>query len=110
MRRWLQHPPQFIASLGRMLGLAWQAQPIIFLSLILLTALQGVVPLITAWITKLLFDLLALVLQGGGSVDLARNLALLILVQAVVFTVSQMITPASRYLNELPVLRTLFPH
>lgn len=100
MRRWPFRAPQFMTSLGRMLGLAWQAQPMIFLSLILLTALQGVVPLITAWITKLLFDLLVLVLQGGGSVDLARNLALLILVQAVVFTVSQMITPASRYLNE----------
>lgn len=94
------HVPHFMASLGRMLGLVWQAQPAIFLSLILLTALQGVVPLLTAWVTKLLFDLLALVLQGSSSVDLFRNLAVLVLIQAAALVVSQMIVPASHYLGE----------
>ena len=79
MSRRVFHVPQLMISLGRMFGLVWKAQPAIFFSLILPTTLQGIVPLITAWIAKLLFDLLALVLKGSGSVDLFRNLAVLIL-------------------------------
>lgn len=96
----LKNADKFGKTLTRMLGLAWQAHPAIFLSLILLTALQGIAPLVTAWITKLLFDLLALVLQENSPVDLFQNLAILILIQAAVFIFSQMIAPASRYLGE----------
>lgn len=96
----LKDVDKFGKTLIRMLGLAWQAHPVIFLGLILLTALQGIAPLLTAWITKLLFDLLALVLQGNSPVDLFQNLAILVVIQAVVFILSQMIAPASRYLGE----------
>lgn len=92
--------PQILSSLMRMIGLAWQVSPMIFISLLLLTGIQGLVPLITAWITKLLFDLLALALQGTGAFDLLQNLIFLILTQAGVFIISQMIAPASRFLSE----------
>lgn len=100
MNRRSLRAPQILSSLIRMIGLAWQAQPVIFLSLILLTGLQGVVPLLTTWITKLLFDLLALALHGSGPIDLVNNLLFLILAQAGVFIISQMTAPASRYLSE----------
>ena len=100
MSRQSLRAPQLLFSLIRMIGLAWRAQPVIFLSLVLLTALQGIAPLATAWITKLLFDLLALALQGNGPADLVHNLIVLILAQAGVFILSQMISPASRYLSE----------
>jgi len=48
----------------RMVILAWRAHPYCFLGLILIDILQGFIPLALAWITKLLFDLLAKGLQG----------------------------------------------
>ncbi len=82
-----------------MLRLAWQAQPAIFIGLILLTALQGVIPLATAWLTKVLFDLLAQGLGGGTTLNLARDILPVLLAQAVLLIASQMIIPASGYLN-----------
>ena len=82
-----------------MLKLAWQAQPVVFILLILLTMLQGVVPLGTAWLTKLLFDLLAFGLRGGLAPDLGRNLVFILVGQAILMLVSQMTSPASSYLH-----------
>jgi ATP-binding cassette subfamily B protein len=82
-----------------MLRLAWRAQPIIFVSLILLTMMQGLLPLGSAWLTKLLFDLLALSFQGGLASDLARNTLLILAGQAILMVASQMAGPATIYLN-----------
>jgi len=100
MSRQSLRAPGTLSSLMRMIRLAWQADTKIFLSLIVLTGIQGVMPLLTAWITKLLFDLLADTLQTSGSFELMNNLILLILAQAGVFIISQMTAPASRYLSE----------
>jgi len=87
---------QFFSALLVMLGLAWQAHPLALSGLVILTTLQGLVPLATAWLTKILFDRLALALQG----EAALSWVLPILVaQALVFVVSQMLNPASGYLN-----------
>ncbi|MFZ6026980.1 MAG: ABC transporter ATP-binding protein [Chloroflexota bacterium] len=44
--------------------LAWWSYPSCFTGALLLEAIQGLAPLASAWITKLLFDFLALGLQG----------------------------------------------
>lgn len=82
-----------------MLALAWRAQPFIFLGLLLLTMVQGLLPLGTAWLTKILFDLLSSGLRGGLAPDFARNLLLILIGQAALMLASQIITPTSSYLN-----------
>lgn len=97
--RWLRGVPQLAASVSSMLKLAWQTQPVIFILLVLLSGLQGVVPLGIAWLTKMLFDLLAIGLQGGLTPDLIHNLILILAGQAVLMLMNQMFGPANRYLN-----------
>lgn len=86
-------------TLTSMLRLAWQAHPPSFLGLILLTALQGLIPLATAWITKLIFDLVALAWQESSPAVLFQNLLPLLFAQAAVLVFSQIITPAHGFLN-----------
>ena len=50
---------RFARQTGQLVALAWQAQPASFSGLLVLNVTQGLVPVATAWVTKLLFDLLA---------------------------------------------------
>ncbi|GJQ53389.1 MAG: hypothetical protein HKUEN02_22360 [Anaerolineaceae bacterium] len=77
----------------------WQSHPPFFLGLILLTIVQALTPLANAWITKLLFDLLALALEGIASASLWSDLIFLLVLQGVVFIVSQVCVSSSVYLN-----------
>jgi ATP-binding cassette, subfamily B, bacterial len=95
----LKDADKFGKTLIRMLRMIWQAHPPIFLSLILLTAVQALTPLASAWITKLLFDLLALALLGSPSAELWRDLIFLLLAQGVVFIIVQVCVSSSTYLN-----------
>lgn len=99
MRQWWQQFPRFTAVVFHMARLAWQAQPFICLALVLLTVVQGILPLATAWLTKLLFDLLALVIQGNFSADQMRQLVLILVGQALLMLLGQMTAPVSGYLN-----------
>lgn len=90
---------KFGPTLVRMLRMIWQAHPPFFLGLILLTIVQALTPLANAWITKLLFDLLALALEGSASASLWSDLIFLLVVQGVVFIVSQVCVSSSVYLN-----------
>ncbi|MBE7530745.1 MAG: hypothetical protein HS099_13550 [Ardenticatenaceae bacterium] len=91
--------PCFTAVVFHMARLAWQAQPFICSGLVLLTVVQGILPLATAWLTKLLFDLLALVIQGNFSPDQVRQLVLILVGQALLMLLSQMMPSVSGYLN-----------
>ena len=59
MFRRLKAIPQVVSTIGTMVMTVWQAYPIGFLGMLLLQLLQGLLPVGTAWITKLLFDSLA---------------------------------------------------
>src|SRR5689334_5774282 len=64
IRYWVSNGQHTIKAMGQMSVLALRAQPFCFLATILLQCLQGLFPLTTAWVTKILFDLLAQSLQG----------------------------------------------
>lgn len=99
LRRWMGSTPGLLIPLGRMCQLAWQAYPAGFLLLIATQILQGLFPLALAWITKVLFDLLAQSLQGHAPSNLVLTLVLLLTLQALVTMVSQVMTPINQYLT-----------
>lgn len=89
---------QKFTSVFSMSKFAWQAHPISYIGLILLTVLQGGLPLATAWTTKLLFDLLAASFSGTSIVAWSQ-LIMLLIIQAVLAIVTQMSSQVHRYLN-----------
>jgi ATP-binding cassette, subfamily B, bacterial len=99
MRTLAPQPLRFAATLWAMARLGWQAQPAIYLGLILLTALQGTLPLATAWLTKLLFDLLALVVQGSFSPVFARELVFILAGLAFLMLAGRVAGSLNNYLN-----------
>jgi ATP-binding cassette, subfamily B, bacterial len=82
-----------------MLNLAFKAQPACFTGLVLLEGVQSVVPLASAWLTKLLIDRLAQSLTGSVGSGLSSDLLLLLVGQAVLAIFGQSITSFSSYLN-----------
>ncbi len=81
-----------------MFRLAWQAHPTFLGGIIFLTIFQGGMPLASAWITKLLFDLLAQSLIRNAAVNWPQLLWLLA-AQALLTVSGQMMAPAYNYLN-----------
>lgn len=59
MIRRLHNIQRPFTTLLNILTLMWQAQPLALFGIIFLNILQGLLPFATAWVTKLLFDLLA---------------------------------------------------
>ncbi|MGI0134637.1 MAG: hypothetical protein ACREBW_06750, partial [Candidatus Micrarchaeaceae archaeon] len=49
----------FFVVVPRMIRLAWKAQPLCFVGVLDIRCIQGLFPLATAWVTKVLFDLFA---------------------------------------------------
>jgi ATP-binding cassette subfamily B protein len=94
----LKNAPRFISSVSNMFRLVWQAHPASLVGILPLTIYQAGVPLATAWITKLLFDLLAQSLTGNTIVNWPQLLRLLA-AQAVLMVTGQMTTPLHSYLN-----------
>jgi ATP-binding cassette subfamily B protein len=82
-----------------MARLAWQVHPACFVGIVLIHILQGFYPLVTAWISKLLFDLLAQSLQSGFEVSLVRNFLPFLILQAVLLILNQMTASVNGYLN-----------
>src|SRR5262245_5454521 len=89
----------FPSAVLQMAQLAWEAHRGIFVGVILVQALSGLLPISTAWITKQLFDLLALAIQGTVSSDLPRQIVTLLTVQAGLTIAGQTLTSLDRYLN-----------
>lgn len=99
LHRWVRSIPDLLTTLGHMSQLAWQVYPAGFLLLITTQILQGLVPLALAWITKVLFDLLAQSLQGRAPTNLVSTLALLLTLQTLVTMLNQGIASTNQYLN-----------
>jgi ABC-type multidrug transport system fused ATPase/permease subunit len=93
------HKPikQFLCPILQMIRLAWQAQPFLLVAFILLDLVQGLAPLATAWLTKLLFDLLAQGLQPGAGRSLAAPIIFILVAQALVALFSYALGLPSSY-------------
>ncbi len=93
---------RYAALAGNMLKLAWQAQPACFTGLLLLQMLEGALPLGTAWVTKSLFDMLGLSLQGKMPANFLQGIGLLLIAQLALTVTGQLTSPSGTYLrNEL---------
>src|SRR2546423_8389427 len=99
IRQWVNNGQHTVKAMGQMSILALRAQPLCFLAIILLQCLQGLFPLTTAWVTKVLFDLLAQSLQGHTSPFLMQDLWFVLAAQALVLVCSGVISPANQYFN-----------
>ena len=76
--RRLENVLDFARLVRKMVQLMWQAQPTCFTGVMLLQMTQSVIPLGSAWLTKLLFDSLARSLKGADSIGLPSGLMLLL--------------------------------
>ena len=59
-----------LPAVMEILHISWQAQPACFTGLLLGDLLLSVIPVGRAWLTKLLFDLLAQSFQEGGAASI----------------------------------------
>lgn len=82
-----------------MLRLLWETQPRSVIGLVLIDLVQSVIPLAQAWITKLLFDLLANSIQANATAILPTGLFLLLSGQIVLAVLGQMLGLIDSYLN-----------
>lgn len=89
----------FIIVVFTMIKMAWQAHSLFFVALFVIQILQGLVPLATAWITKAIFDLLAIVLKSGSFTQFPRGLLLLLVVDALLSIISQIVMQLDTYVN-----------
>lgn len=95
----LKSLPMLFATLGIMLQAIWQAYPVGLLIMIFFQLLQGLLPLATAWITKLLFDALAQSLAFHNRTALPQLIILLLILQSLLTLIAQFISPLDNYLN-----------
>jgi ATP-binding cassette subfamily B protein len=80
----------------QMVQLAWRVRPFLFVGLILLEIIQGLTPLATAWLTKLLFDLLAQGVQTGDT-NLSTPIIIILIAQVLIAVFSYSLGLASSY-------------
>jgi ATP-binding cassette subfamily B protein len=89
----------FPAAVFQMTQLAWEAHKLVFIGVLLIQVVSGLLPIATAWITKQLFDLLGLGLQGGLTSNVLPTILALLAVQAALTIGGQMTASADRFLN-----------
>lgn len=92
-----------LRTLLQMVQLLFRAQPGYALALIVIQGMLGVIPLLTAWLAKEIFDLLASVLQQKQTAANALpSLLFLLGAQVVVLLLGQVLTaPAQYFQNQL---------
>src|SRR5579871_5725419 len=89
-----------LSTLPRMIVLLARTQPWYFGALIALQCVQGFVPLLTAWTTKRLFDVLTESIQRRQAAsDMLPLLAVILAAQAGVLVLNQSLTPVSATLQ-----------
>lgn len=97
LQSWISQFTNIIQSIIAMSRLAWQAQPSYFISLVLITLLQGFYPLALAWLMKLLFDLLASDLNHDAGFSL--QLWLILAAQAALIMTGRLLAQVGGYLD-----------
>jgi ATP-binding cassette, subfamily B, bacterial len=85
-------------SISQMVKLAWQAHTLAFLTMVFLTALQGLLPLANAWLLKLLFDLLSSPVTGSIEA-VTVSLITIVVLQSVLKVLGGAIGQISAFLN-----------
>ncbi|GJM39937.1 MAG: multidrug ABC transporter permease [Ardenticatenaceae bacterium] len=97
MQSLLKHINQFLAPIQQMVQMAWKVNPSLFVALILLDVLQGFIPLATAWLTKLLFDLLTNGLQSNNDVNLVTSIVFILIAQVLVSMLNYLMSLTNNY-------------
>jgi ATP-binding cassette, subfamily B, bacterial len=102
LRDWSLFLRDLLHLTGQMLVLAWRTLPFCCLLVLVLELLQGGIPLASAWISKDIFDALGQGLHGQPFAHLLPLLISLLVVQTIVFVISQTLSPTTRFfLSEL---------
>jgi ATP-binding cassette subfamily B protein len=97
---WFSSAKKFATEALSMFIMPWQAQPLCYVSLIIVIILQGLLPLGTAWVMKVLFDLLSqALLSHQVPPSFTQHLILLLCAQGGLIIVSQVISPLAQYLH-----------
>lgn len=99
LQRFWQRLVRAFTLLWQVLRLAWKARSLCLLLLLLLQVLQGGLPVATASISKVLFDMLAGVFKGTPFSQMAEGLLLLLVAQAAVLLIGQLASPVQQYLQ-----------
>jgi ATP-binding cassette subfamily B protein len=94
-----QNLTAFPSAALQMVRLAWEAHRLVFIGLILLQLVSGTLPIATAWVTKQIFDLLGLALQGGLAPEIPGIIVALLAAQGVLTILGQLTASLDRYLN-----------
>lgn len=97
LRRWMKRGTQSISLIGQLLVMSWHVQPLFLIALLFIQLLQGFTPLATAWVMKMLFDLLARSLLSHVSAFLIQSLITLCIAQGVIIICTQLLVPANQY-------------
>lgn len=99
LRQWLQAASRYGGAVRQLVSLAWHAQPACFIGVLVLDVTQGLVPVATAWLTKLLFDLLAQALQGSTPSNLVASVLPLLTAQVLLAALSTTMSHGSTFLT-----------
>lgn len=92
-------PFLILKSIAQMMKLAWRAYPSGVAGVVLLNIASGLVPVATAWITKLIFDSLGASIQAGTLAPFSQSLLLLLVLQAAITIANRAIMPITSYLH-----------
>ena len=96
----LQKLRLFFLSVYQMLQLAHEAAPFGFWLTMSLQILNGIHPIVTAVITKLIFDILGQIFADSSSVSFREDVVPLLLVQGIILILIQVLNEVQAYFNE----------
>lgn len=91
--------------LRRAVQLVWQSTPNWTVFSVILLIVQGVMPLLSLYLTKLIIDTVTSGLEGGGNGTLFREVIVLILLAAVVALVSDVCNSLTNWVSEAQSLK-----
>jgi len=95
----------FFLSVYQMLQLSYEATPVGFWLTVLFQVLGGIHPIVTAVITKLIFDVLGQIFVDSSSVSFREDVLPLLVLQGIVLILVQVISQLQAYYTEYMGLR-----
>jgi ATP-binding cassette subfamily B protein len=88
-----------LAALAEMVRIGWKAHPLGFVCTILFEVVLGLLPVASAWVTKLLFDQLAGHLLETVPTVLSESIFVLLVLQATILFIGRLTTPVLTYIT-----------
>lgn len=89
----------FFKSLYKIAQIGYEAAPLILVVTIIIRIIQSVIPVVSAYVFKLIFDRLGLVLEGAGTFVFEQDILPMILVFGGILLVSQTLSALDTYIN-----------